>query len=266
MELVCLVLVCLCADCSPQVDFRLIVCHTVICALFAVASGNAMAKSIKKKSQVKKISKTENKEKKIDSIVSKRVTRSSDSEILLEPKGKVQHKKKSEAQIVSRSAKSKFEVKQSRIVTRSVKLKFEEEKKTHFDPPRVTRSLHKSTKLSEVPNPIVQKENNRIEKRVNFIKLEKFKKDTICLAKQKFSIPWPARIINIEKDKILVHFFGDKRVGHVQLTEIYDFIKSSEAIQSIICGKRKPRGYITGLVEIELLLGIDSSQSIFNKI
>lgn len=72
--------------------------------------------------------------------------------------------------------------------------------------------------------------------------------------------------MKIEKDRVLVHFFGDRRVGYVQATEIYDFIKSSEAVQSTLSAKRKPRGYIAGLAEVELLLKVDSAQSIFNKI
>lgn len=61
---------------------------------------------------------------------------------------------------------------------------------------------------------------------------------------------------------MLVHFFGDGRVGYVLDTEIYDFSKSFEAVQSTLAAKRKPRGYVTGLVELE----VDSTHSIFNKI
>lgn len=98
---------------------------------------------------------------------------------------------------------------------------------------------------------------NRIVKRADFVKLENFEKDCLCLAKQKFSIPWPARVLSIEKKKILVHFFGDKRVGYVQPSEIYDFTKSLPAIQSIALSKNKPRSFITGLNEIKLLLQIN---------
>lgn len=36
---------------------------------------------------------------------------------------------------------------------------------------------------------------------------------SIILAKQKYSCPWPATILNIENNKVLVHFFGDNRTG-----------------------------------------------------
>lgn len=247
-----------------------------------------MAKSNKKKLT----NKTKKQVKDIDSIPSKRVTRSNKSEILLELKKKVQHEKKSESKILrvlrssdtsdesSKSAEKsvengKVQPQISKRVTRSLKTKVlssepkpEEAKNQHCDFPRVTRSLNKIPQLSEVSNPVappIVRTENRIEKRVIFIKLEKFEEDTICLAKQKYSCPWPARIIRIEKDKVLVHFFGDKRVGYVQSTEIYDFTKSSEAIRSINSGKKIPRGYTAGLLEVELLLGIDISQSVLNK-
>lgn len=238
----------------------------------------------------KLVNKTKKQEKSIDSIQLKRVTRSNTSETLL----KIKEEEKSQSEIglrVTRSSKipelssklvRKIEQKersQAQIplrVTRSLKLKelsikpkVEEKKSHNFDLPHVTRSLKKNTQFCDIdaPNPVTPpRTENRIEKRVNFIKLEKFEKNTVCLAKQKYSCPWPARIEKIEKDKVLVYFFGDKRVGYVQLTEIYDFTKSSEAIHSILFGKRPPRGFKTGLIEIEFLLGIDSTQSILNKI
>lgn len=251
-----------------------------------------MAKSIEKKRPIsaskKIIKKSEKKEKCINPIAFKRLTRSNKSQILLESKEKVvQHKKKSEFGNAPRASKkpansskldknnNQTEESQQKIpkrVTRSLKIKelsSDSIIEQNSDLSRVTRSMHKTTSLSEASNtvtpPIVQTEN-RIEKRVNFIKLEKFEKDTICLAKQKYSCPWPAQILEIEKDKILVHFFGDKRVGYVQSTEIYDFVKSSEAIQSLLSGQRKPRGYVNGVVEIELFLGVDRSLSVLNKV
>lgn len=48
-----------------------------------------------------------------------------------------------------------------------------------------------------------------------FIKINDFKVDSIVLAKQLYSFPWPAKVLKIEKDRIFVYFFGDKRCGYV---------------------------------------------------
>lgn len=63
-----------------------------------------------------------------------------------------------------------------------------------------------------------------------------------------------------------MYFFGDRREGYVQITEIYDFKKSFEAIKSFLSAKGKPRAYVTGLHEVELYIGIDRAHSIFNTV
>lgn len=107
---------------------------------------------------------------------------------------------------------------------------------------------------------------NVIVERINFIKLDEYKENCLILAKQKYSVPWPARILKITKEKILVYFLGDKREGSVLPQEIYDFQKSSKALKSLVASKRKHRGYLTGIREIELLLGISEEQSVLNQI
>lgn len=115
--------------------------------------------------------------------------------------------------------------------------------------------------------PTIEKNKNLcIVKRQPFVKLNCFEKNAIVLAKQKYSCAWPARVIEIEKGKVLVSFFGDKRQGFVSLAEVYDFVKSAEAVKSIISSKKPPRGYITGVKEIELLLGVNKEKSLFNEI
>lgn len=99
-----------------------------------------------------------------------------------------------------------------------------------------------------------------------YVKLENFKKNSIVLAKQKHSIPWPARILEVEKSKTTVYFFGDKREGAVNSSEIYDFKKSLDAIKLVLSSKRIPRGYITGIREIEHLLDISFENSILNQV
>lgn len=111
-----------------------------------------------------------------------------------------------------------------------------------------------------------KKEEKKIVERADFVRLENFQVDTICLAKQKYSCPWPARVLKVEEKKVLVYFFGDKRVGYVQTSEIYDLVKSSRAIQLILLAKKKPPGFVTGLAEIESLFRINSNQSLLNSV
>lgn len=99
---------------------------------------------------------------------------------------------------------------------------------------------------------------------IRFIKLNDIKVDAIVLAKQKYSFPWPAKILKIEKNRVFVHFFGDKRSGYVSRSEIYDFILSLTAIKSSIESKRKPHSYITGIAEVEMLMGIHDEDSLLS--
>lgn len=90
-----------------------------------------------------------------------------------------------------------------------------------------------------------------------------FSLNSIVLARQKYSISWPARVVNIEKKNIRVYFFGDKREGLVSASEIYDFEESSAALKGVITSSKIPRGFLTGIREVELLLKIPSHNSIF---
>lgn len=86
--------------------------------------------------------------------------------------------------------------------------------------------------------------------------------DSIVLAKQKYSTPWPSKVLNIEK-KVLVHFFGDNRNGFVHPADIYDFALSMEALKLNLSSK--PRSYLKGLKEAEMLLHVSAEISIFNN-
>lgn len=102
---------------------------------------------------------------------------------------------------------------------------------------KTEKSVGDSQLVVQVPPPIEQ-ENLRIVKRVDFVKVKTFYTNDIILAKQKYSLPWPAQILNVDKDKISVYFFGDRRTGFVSSSELYDFRKSSPALKSIISKKK----------------------------
>lgn len=111
-----------------------------------------------------------------------------------------------------------------------------------------------------------EKRNNQncasLERKKVFVKLTNYKENSIILAKQKYSVPWPARILKVSKDRIKVYFFGDKREGTVNSSEIYDFKQSVDAVKLVLSSKKTPRGYATGIREIELLFGIPISHTI----
>lgn len=99
-----------------------------------------------------------------------------------------------------------------------------------------------------------------------FYKLNNFTTNDIVLAKQKYSYPWPSRVLKVENGKVFVFFFGDKRKGFVCATEIYDFVRSFAAVKATIVASNKPRAYLTGIREIKLLLGLNGVQSVFNAV
>lgn len=135
------------------------------------------------------------------------------------------------------------------------------------------RSTRSSTKKSQnsvqhvqQAAPAIEPAKKSVVKQADFYKLNTFEKGLIVLAKQKYSIPWPARILEVEKNKALVFFFGDKRTGFVLSSEIYDFMKSFHALRSIVLSKKKPSTFVTGVRELELLLGISDKDSVLNTI
>lgn len=133
--------------------------------------------------------------------------------------------------------------------------------------PRITRSLYKKPTTEVQPTaPIVEPAKKTVVKRLDFVQLKTFNLNDIVLAKQKFSCPWPARILSIEKKRVSVFFFGDKRTGYVNPLEIYDFSKSMDALKQFLLVKKKPRGFISGIREVELLLGVNSDVSLLNTI
>lgn len=124
---------------------------------------------------------------------------------------------------------------------------------------RITRSkVQKPKTIVQQVTPSVEPAKKSIVKRADFVQSQSIKKDDLVLAKQKYSFPWPARVLEVKKNKTFVHFFGDKRNGFVDTTEIYDFVKSSAALKSLVCSKKKPRAFLTGLREVELMLGFNA--------
>lgn len=134
--------------------------------------------------------------------------------------------------------------------------------------PRRLRSREKKPPIAVPPvAPAVgpTKLKQQIAKPVVCVKLSKFKVNDIVLAKQKYSCPWPSRILRVQKEKVFVYFFGDKRSGFVDSTEIYSFCESFVGLKSLLVQKQ-PINFYTGVREVELLLGLNGVHSVFHTL
>lgn len=84
----------------------------------------------------------------------------------------------------------------------------------------------------------------------------------VVLAKQKFSVPWPSKIMSIKKDSVHVYFFGDGRCGPVKKCDLFSICDSKDIM--INCIKRKITNYRKGIIEMESLLGVPDNLSLTN--
>lgn len=110
----------------------------------------------------------------------------------------------------------------------------------------------------------MKKDQIKIVKKITGKKQTDFKVGSTVLAKQRHSVPWPARILSIRSTYVDVHFYGDGRTGPVKRDEIYSFSESSDVILS--CIKRNLTGYLKGIRELEMANCIPQHMSISNII
>lgn len=126
---------------------------------------------------------------------------------------------------------------------------------------------NKSEAVPRIEEKKEQEKQRRALKKLNsFHKSNDFDVGSIVLAKQKYSVPWPSRVVAIRRDIVTVYFFGDKRQGDVSIGEIYDFKKSLLAIKEIVAAKKKPRDYLIGIREIELVMKVSPESSLLNDV
>lgn len=146
----------------------------------------------------------------------------------------------------STRSKTKFEISQRQTRSKSIKV--------------LDDTQNKCIEFNEKKKP--NEENKKIVKRIDFVCLLDYNVGSIVLAKQKYSHPWPAQIKIIEKKKVFVYFFGDKRNGYVDRDEIYDFLRSCDALKLITETRNRSRSFFTGISEAEALLQIPKELSI----
>lgn len=103
-----------------------------------------------------------------------------------------------------------------------------------------------------------------MKKKVVGKRLDSFEAGNIVLAKQKYSVPWPARILTIRSKQVDVYFYGDGRSGPVNREEIYSFNDSHDVI--LDCLRRKIPTYSKGIREVEMGLGIPAKMSLTRAI
>lgn len=84
----------------------------------------------------------------------------------------------------------------------------------------------------------------------------------LVLAKQKYSVPWPSRIVAIKRDSVDVYFFGDGRCGPVKKCDLFSIGDSREIM--INCIKRNIFNYRKAVIEMEKISGIPEQLSITN--
>lgn len=84
----------------------------------------------------------------------------------------------------------------------------------------------------------------------------------LVLAKQKFSSPWPSRIVAIKKESVDVYFFGDGRCGSVKKCNLFSICESKEII--VNCMKRNLTNYRKGIIEMERISGVPDHLSLTN--
>lgn len=82
------------------------------------------------------------------------------------------------------------------------------------------------------------------------------------LARQKYSVPWPAKILTIKSKFVNVYFYGDGRKGPVKREEIYSFSDSHDVILG--CLRRNIPAYLKGIRELEMISNIPPALSITN--
>lgn len=156
----------------------------------------------------------------------------------------------------------------------SEKVEFVENTLAKFSPKR-TRSKSEKNLNIQLISEFNHREKSEQQKKqsqnlkisaARYIKQCDFSVNSIVLAKQKYSCPWPAKVVKIEREKVFVYFFGDKRSGYVKKSEIYNFILSVNAVIQTLASKKQQTTYSTGIREIEVLMGIDQENSVFNEI
>lgn len=86
----------------------------------------------------------------------------------------------------------------------------------------------------------------------------------IVLGKQKYSVPWPSKIVSIHKSYANVYFFGDGRIGPVKLNDIYEFKDSIDEIKRCIISQGSSYG--KGIREAEIIIGIPEHLSIMKNL
>lgn len=82
------------------------------------------------------------------------------------------------------------------------------------------------------------------------------------LAKQKYSVPWPSKVLAIRSKTIDVHFYGDGRTGPVKCDDVYSISDSSDTI--LDCLRRNIPGYSKGIKELEILMKVPDELSLLN--
>lgn len=118
-------------------------------------------------------------------------------------------------------------------------------------------SIAKTTEKNKNSSALVAKKN------IKGKKLDSFAIGDDVLAKQKYSVPWPAKILAMRSKCVDVYFYGDGRKGPVKRDEIYSFNHSHDVI--LDCLRRNIPTYQKGIREMEMIHKVPEERSIIHR-
>lgn len=120
----------------------------------------------------------------------------------------------------------------------------------------VMHTSEKTVSNIQIDQSDIRQHNQVLDSKKNVL----IKVGQLVLAKQKYSVPWPSRIVAVKKDSVSVFFFGDGRHGSVKKCELYSICDSKDIVLN--CLRRNITNYRKGILEMERILGVTENLSV----
>lgn len=129
-------------------------------------------------------------------------------------------------------------------------------------PVRIAKSLKRDQESNTVPCRVKKTSKHRsvvAKTKKNNFPIEVGPRGLV-MAKQKYSVPWPSRIVTVRKGYVDVYFFGDGRTGAVKIEDLSTIAESKNII--LKCLKRNITDYYKGIIEFERMSKVPDHLSI----
>lgn len=121
-----------------------------------------------------------------------------------------------------------------------------------------TSNFNSNEGLPHKTKPIALKKNEK----ANVLKVVEVGQNV--LAKQRYSVPWPAKVLAIRSKAVDVYFYGDGRTGPVKRDDLFSIPNSRHVI--LECLRKKIPNYMKGIIELERVSNVPDRMSIINFI